>query len=311
MAQQLKVIIGPSSFAAEDRTPLLQLEATGVCVLPNPVGRRWTEAEAIRFLDGVDGLIAGLEPLNRNVLSSTRGRLKALARVGIGMNNVDRAAADELGIKVSNTPEGPTQAVAEMTATALLCAAREFDTMNRAMHDGKWPKLVARSVSELKILVVGFGRIGRASARLFKLLGADVRVCDPLIDEKSVSEYQAMTLAEGLGWADVLSLHASGDKVLLGAAEFAAAKRGMILLNPARGELVDENALIAALDNGTVSRAWFDTFWQEPYTGRLAGYPQVLLTPHASTYTRQCRLSMETQAVANLLRDLGLQPSTT
>ena len=83
-------------------------------------------------------------------------------------------------------------------------------------------------------------------------------------------------------------------------------REGVILLNSARGELVDEDALIEALDSGKVGAAWLDVFWEEPYHGRLTEYDQVLLTPHMGTYTRQCRLSMEVNAVQNLLCDLGI-----
>lgn len=88
-------------------------------------------------------------------------------------------------------------------------------------------------------------------------------------------------------------------------------KDGVVLLNSARAQLVDEDALIAALESGKVRGAWFNVFWEEPYQGRLLGFEQVLLTPHVATYTRQCRLSMETAAVRKLLRDLGIEGFST
>jgi D-3-phosphoglycerate dehydrogenase len=307
---RLKVIIGSSTFAEEDKTPLRLLEAARVDYMPNPLGRRWSEEETIRHLQGFDGLLAGLEPLNRRVLESTQGQLKALARIGIGMNNVDQAAAAELGIKVSNTPDAPTEAVAEMTLTALLCLARDLEGMNRAMHAGLWPKSIARSLAELSVLIVGFGRIGRGAARRLAVGGCTVRVCDPFLPAGAACEFPLVSLDEGLAWADVVSLHASGATPILGEAEFARVRPGVILLNPSRGELVDETALFRALDNGRVGKAWFDAFWREPYEGGLKNYPQVMLTPHACTYTRRCRRDMETEAVRNLLRDLSLRPAT-
>jgi D-3-phosphoglycerate dehydrogenase len=302
----MRVIIAPSSFAAEDRAPLRLLESAGFQVIPNPVGRRWTEEEAIRFLIGIDGLIAGLEPLNRKVLASTGGHLKALARVGIGMTNVDQVAADELGIRVSSTPGGPSEAVAEMTIAALLAILRELPAMNSAMHAGQWTKTMGRGMRESTVLIVGYGRIGRTVARHAKALGAIIHVFDPYEAPvpDGVADVVHGTLAAALAVADVVSLHASGDKVLLGGTELTQLKAGAILLNSARGELVDEGALVSALENGLVSKAWFDAFWQEPYTGPLARFPQVLLTPHAATYTRCCRLQMETEAAENLIRDL-------
>lgn len=303
---KLRIAIGPSSFAEEDPTPLRMLEAAGVEIVPNPFRRRLTEAEILAHLVDIDGLIAGLEPLNRRVLSASRPRLQAIARVGIGMNNVDQVAARELGIKVSSTPDGPTEAVAEITLAALLCLARNLESSNRALHAGEWPKTIGRSIAELSVLVVGFGRIGRQVAALLAQLGARVVVCDPFLpDTVSTAPFPRVTLLEGLAESDVVTLHASGDQPILLDEHFARARKGLVLLNSARGELVDEAALVRALRTGQVAKAWFDAFWREPYTGPLTEFPQVLMTPHCATYTRRCRLSMESEAVRNLLRDLG------
>jgi D-3-phosphoglycerate dehydrogenase / 2-oxoglutarate reductase len=303
----LRVGIGPSTFAQEDQTPLRILQQAGVTVVPNPTGKRLTESEIIHFLqtERLDGLLAGLEPLNRRVLESARATLKAVARVGIGITNVDTAACRDLGIRFSYTPEGPTEAVAEMTLAALLCLARDLVPMDRALHAGRWPKMIGRSLRELTVLVVGYGRIGRAVAAQLKLFGCDLLVCDPFLPADAACEYPRVTLLEGLARADVVTLHAAGDQPLLGAAELEAARPGLILLNSARGELVDEDALIKALESGRVGKAWFDAFWKEPYTGPLQTFEQVLLTPHTCTYTRRCRLQMESTAAENLLRDLG------
>ncbi|MBL9175249.1 MAG: hypothetical protein JNL10_17045 [Verrucomicrobiales bacterium] len=304
----LRIGIGPSSFAQEDRAPLDILLRAGVTVVPNPTGKRLTEAEITDFLarERLDGLLAGLEPLNRRVLESARPTLKALARVGIGITNVDVAACQELGIRFSFTPDGPTQAVAEMTLAALLHLVRDLGPMDRALHAGKWPKMVGRSLKELTVLMVGFGRIGRAVAAQLHALGCKLIIHDPFLAQGTPCPYRQVGLLEGLAEADVVSLHAAGDKPLLGSAELAAARRGLIILNSARGELVDEAALVQGLESGQVSKAWFDAFWQEPYSGPLLRFDQVLLTPHACTYTRHCRREMESEAARNLLRDLGM-----
>lgn len=308
MSSSLKIGIGPSTFAQEDKTPLELLRRAGVTVVPNPTGKRLTEAETIAYLTGekLDGLLAGLEPLNRRVLEAARPTLKAVARVGIGITNVDVAACREFGIAFSYTPDGPTEAVAEMTLAALLSLARELEPMNRALHAGQWPKLISRSLKELTVLVVGYGRIGRAVATQLAALGCAIQICDPFLAPDAACAFPRVDLLAGLAIADVVTLHASGDRPLLGTAEFAAAKPGLMVLNSARGELVDEAALVTALESGRVGKAWFDAFWQEPYSGPLLRFPQVLLTPHTCTYTRRCRLQMESEAVRNLLRDLGL-----
>jgi D-3-phosphoglycerate dehydrogenase len=303
----LRVAIGPSSFADKDKTPLKMLEDAGVEVVPNPFGRRLTEDEIIAHLKEIDGLIAGLEPLNRKVQTAAAPRLKAIARVGIGTANVDFDAAHELGIKVSSTPEGPTAAVAEMTLTAMLALLRRIHEMSNRLHAGEWPKLIADSLVDLPVLLVGYGRIGRRVGGLLRAFGARVFVADPMLKPADLTEgEQLVSLHDGLASARVVSLHAAGEQCILGPAEFAMMADGILILNSARGGLVDESALVAALESGRVAGGWFDAFWKEPYTGPLLRFPRMLLTPHVGTYTEQCRLSMETAAVANLLRDLGI-----
>jgi D-3-phosphoglycerate dehydrogenase len=300
-----RVLIGVSSFAEADRTPLDLLQAR-VDVVPNPHGRRLTEEELVSALAEIDGLIAGLEPLNRRVLEGAN-RLRAIARVGIGMTNVDCKAASELGIRVSSTPEPPAQAVAEMTCAALLALCRRLLPSNRALHRGEWRKSIGSGLDGRRVLLVGYGRIGRKVAEMLRPFGARVMVTDPaLAATPGRDDVETVALADGLRRAEVVSLHASGDATLLGAAELALLPAGAILLNSARAALVDEDALVEALISGRVGAAWFDVFWQEPYAGRLCAFEQVLLTPHMSTYTEECRLRMESEAVRNLLRDLDL-----
>ncbi len=145
--------------------------------------------------------------------------------------------------------------------------------------------------------------------KLLRAFGAEIMVCDPLLGNAELANgEQKVSLDEGLAAAQVVSLHASGAQCLLGEAEFERMQQGTILLNSARGELVDEEALVQALESERVAAAWFDAFWEEPYQGSLLSFDQVLLTPHVATYTAQCRADMELQAVANLLRDLGVRP---
>ncbi len=302
----MRVAVGPSSFAAKSENPLEMLKKAGCEIVPNPFGRRLTEEEIIEHLKGVDGLIAGLEPLNRKVLKSAP-QLKAIARVGIGMNNVDQNAAREIGVKVSNTPEGPTHAVAEMCLAALLAIGRNIVPCNDALHKKEWDKRIGFSVSGTKVLLLGYGRIGRRFGELLHFMGAELMVCDPFLSEDDLSLREHLVeLEQGLSEAAVVSLHIGGAEEVLGAKQFEWMQDGVVLMNSARGELVNEDALVASLESGKVGAAWLDVFWQEPYQGALTDYPQVLLTPHVSTYSKQCRESMETGAVENLLRDLGV-----
>ena len=137
----MKVAITTSSFASIDSSPLELLEAKGFEIVQNPYGRKLTEEEAISHLQGVDGLLAGLEPLNGNVFRQCP-QLKAVARIGIGMDNVDMKAAEKAKIKVSNTPDGPTDAVAEMTLASALTLCRKIIPANFALHHKQWQKSI-------------------------------------------------------------------------------------------------------------------------------------------------------------------------
>lgn len=302
------VAIGPSSFAEVDDAPFRLLQECDISVRENPYKRRLSEEEIMLHLAGMDGLIAGLEPLNRSVLCAA-DRLKAIARVGIGMDNVDLATARELSIKISNTPDAPSAAVAEMTLTALLAIQRRLISLNADMHEGQWRKVISPGLFRKKILLIGYGRIARKLCNFLTPFGVELLVNDPYIESTLVQgPAHIVTLEAGLPEADVISLHASGSDVILDDREFAMMRDGVVILNSARGELVNEAALIASLQAGKVAGAWFDAFSVEPYSGKLTAFDEVLLTPHICTYTEICRREMELQAVHNLLRDLGVNP---
>ncbi len=303
---EILVGVSTSSYAQTNREPLDVLIGAGVKVVKNPFGRRLTEDEAATFLADKHGLIAGLEPLNQRVISSAP-HLKAIARVGIGMSNIDMKFADKRGIRVSNTPDGPTNAVAELTAGAAIALGRGLVSANSHLHAGEWVKAIGSGLDGRSVLFVGYGRIGRRTAELMSPFGIRVFVVDPVLEQGDLAAGETLvTLDEGLKQADVVSLHASGEEVILGPEQFDIMKRGALLLNSARGELVDENSLLQALDDGVLKGAWFDAFWREPYAGPLLGRNDVILTPHLGTYSEQCRLSMELSAAKNLLNDLGL-----
>lgn len=302
----MKIAISTSSFASMDPAPRELLRSKGVDVAPNPYGRKLTEQEIISHLQGVDGLLAGLEALNATVFKRCP-QLKAIARVGIGMDNVAMDDAAAAGIKVSNTPEGPTEAVAEMTLAAALTLSRSVLPANSAMHQKRWSKSIGIGLKNTKVLIIGYGRIGRRVAELFRVFGSQIMVCDPVMKQDDLKPgEQLVELIDGMKSADIISLNAGGNEPILTPAEFHSMKKGVIILNSARGNLIDEKALIEPLESGKVSSAWLDVFTEEPYTGELTQFDQVLLTPHMSTYSVQCRKDMELAAVHNLLYDLGV-----
>ena len=175
---KMKVLIGPSTFGEQDKTPLNCLRENGFEIIGNPYKRKLTEDEVIKLLSkNVAGLIAGLEPLNRKVLSKTG--LKVISRCGSGVSNVDLEAAAEMGIKVYSTPQGPTTAVAELTVGVLLNLLRRVSFMDNQLHAGKWAKQTGYQLEGKIVAIIGFGRIGRKVAALLKAFGAKLIAVDP------------------------------------------------------------------------------------------------------------------------------------
>jgi len=297
-----KILLGPSTFGEMDRTPLERLYGAGYDVIENPFKRKLIKKELIQLLsDKVVGLIAGLETIDREVME--KSKLKVISRCGSGMSNVDVQAAKELGIRVYSTPDGPTAAVAELTMCALLSLMRSFPCMNQSMHQRKWDKRIGAELCGKNIAIIGFGRIGRRVAELVRAFGAHVVAVDPALSG-TVDDVQVVDADSALEKADVVILHASGDRPLLGEREFKLMKKGAYVLNAARGGLIDEKELEKALVRGQVAGAWLDTFAEEPYTGPLCDCENVILTPHVGSYTLECRRQMELKSAENLLAGL-------
>lgn len=298
-----KILIGPSSFAAADKTPMDMLIAAGYEVVDNPYKRKLTKKELLDLLENnVIGLIAGLETIDREVLEKTR--ILVVSRVGAGLSNVDIEAARLLGVQVFNTPDAPTNAVAELTIGAMLNLLRMIPQMDQLLHEGQWQKKIGLQLLGKTVAIIGFGRIGRRVATLLSPFGVQILVVDPYVDESACADYRRVTLSKALSEADVVTIHSCGHDCIIGENEFTLMKQGSYLLNVARGGVVSEKFLAKAIEDKTIAGAWLDTFEEEPYNGPLCNYPNVILTPHVGSYTAECRLQMETEAVDNLLNYL-------
>ncbi len=295
----IKVLTSTSAFASADSDPLDLLKSQGIEVILNPFKRKLTKAETSALLTpDVRGLIAGLETLDEAVMKSSA--LKVISRVGAGISNVDLDAARRLGIRVFSTPDAPTSAVAELTLGAMLSLLRHISGADRDLHEGRWQKTLGGQLEGKTVAVIGYGRIGRRVAELVKAFKAKVICVDPLM-KVLAGDVQLLSLEQALVVADIVTVHVNGEREIIGAGQFDLMKRGVLILNAARGGVVNEQSLMGALDDGKVAGAWLDTFVDEPYQGPLVKYPQVLLTPHVGSLTAECRKQMEMEAVENLL----------
>lgn len=301
------IFISTSSFDLSNfsETDLNTLRGAGIDIRTNPEGRKLTEDEAIKHLgDGVIGLIAGLEPLNAKVLGSAKS-LKAIARVGIGLDTVDLAAAKAHDIAVFNTPEPPAQAVAELTLGHILGMLRNISRVDRAIRAGEWKGQFGQLLAGKTVGVVGYGRIGRKVSELLIAFGVEVIAHDPLAHETSGVRF--VDLPTLLASSDIVTLHVpytTENHHLIGANEIASMKQGAFLLNIARGGLVDESALRASLESNQLGGAALDCFEVEPYSGPLKDLENVVMTAHMGTYASETRGQMEREAAAQLVEHL-------
>lgn len=294
-----------SSFGKESGRPLELLTRAGFAVRANPHGRTLTVDESREHLSGVIGLIAGTEKLTGELLRGLPD-LKCISRVGVGLDSVDMAAAESLGITVVNTPEAHVDAVAELTLAGILALLRKLPQSDASVRAGKFDKPMGRLLRGKTVGLLGHGRVARALARLLAPFDTPIIACDPLRGDAAV---RYVELDELLREADIVSLHLPYTKAahnLIGEVELSRLRPEAIVVNTARGGLIDEAALLAHLESHPKAGAYLDCFAQEPYKGPLAQLPNTVVTSHIGSYAREARVRMETEAVENLLRALGL-----
>jgi len=153
--------------------------------------------------------------------------------------------------------------------------------------------------------IIGFGDIGKRVGELVNAFGASAIICDVQSLKFPAGEFEQVSIGELLSRSDIISIHASGDQTIIGPAELGQIKKkGVVLINTARGGLIDEDALYESLMDGTIGYACLDVFTKEPYLGKLLALENVLLTPHIGSYARESRKAMEAMAVANLINGL-------
>ena len=301
----ITVLTTTSSFARESQDAVKQLENNGLKLVLNPLGRKLNEEELVRLLEDFRpvGLLAGTEPITKLVLDKAKSYLKIISRVGVGWNNVDREAAGQMGILVYRTPGVLTQAVAELTIGLILSALRYISSNDRLVRQGKWQKVMGALLGGKTVGIIGFGNIGHRVGELVTAFGARVVYYDT--QPIRVPWAQAVSLSDLLTKADIITIHASGDNKILGPEELKKiGKEGVILVNTARGGLIDEGALQDCLTEGSISCACLDVFEDEPYCGPLCSLENVILSPHIGSYAREARVLMERKAVENLLEGL-------
>ena len=305
---KMKILISPSSFGEISSNPFQMLESSGFDIIKNPYGRKLTESEVICLAKDCIGIIAGLEPLNSSVIDKLPS-LRCISRVGVGMDNVDIDYANSKRIKVLNTPDGPTRAVAELTLGMTFSLLRRIPQADSNMKKQIWKKETGNLLFGKTIGIIGLGRIGRMVAEMFRALGNSVIGYDIAPDKQwaGINNIQLCEFEHVLKFSDIITLHVPGSsdkKPLINKLELEHCKNSSIIINLTRGGVIDEKSLFEALIGGKIKGAAIDVFDEEPYKGQLTGLDNVILTPHIGSYASEGKLQMELDSVENLINAL-------
>lgn len=264
--------------------------------------------DAVALIDGCDAVMTCWAPVSAELLAAGTS-LKCVARFGVGTDNIDLAAARTLGLVVTYVPDYCVEEVSDHALALALAWARGVVWLDAAIRSGVWDPaaLQLRRVSSLTMGVWGYGRIGRRTAEKFAGMGARVLAWDPVAPEGGPA--QRVSLETLLSECEVLSLHmpASPDgSAKVGAKEFAGMRSGALVINTARGTLVDTQALLDALDRGTIGAAALDVVAGEPdLPAALIAHPRVILTPHVAFSSTESVRELRRRACEDVVRVLS------
>jgi D-3-phosphoglycerate dehydrogenase / 2-oxoglutarate reductase len=293
--------VNPAALKLLSAGPCQVVDASGdPAKLPKQLGPAW-------------GLVVRSRTKVTDALLAQAPHLKVVARAGVGVDNIDVKAATARKILVVNAPTAATASVAELTVTFALMLVRDLYGAINATKNGQWNRgLHGAELSGKTVGLVGYGRIGREVARRLHAFGASIVAFDPLLP-KAPDQTPLLPLEELLGRSDIVSLHAAltpENHHLLNADRLGRLRRGAFVINVARGALIDEEALLAALTSGQVGGAALDVFETEPPTRTaLLGHPKVIATPHLGASTPEAQHRAGSQVAEELLRLLnGEQP---
>jgi D-3-phosphoglycerate dehydrogenase / 2-oxoglutarate reductase len=262
--------------------------------------------ELLKVISEYDGLIVrGRTKVTASVLEAA-SRLKVIGRAGVGVDNIDLEAAKKHGVTVVNAPLSTTLAVAELTFALLLVLAREIPRADAGMKQGKWLKkeLEGVELNGKTLGIIGFGRIGVEVGKRAAAFGMNVIAYDPLILEDNIKQRGAepVSIQDLYAWSDFISLHLPLNvqtRDMIGPLAFSEMRDGVRIVSAARGGIIDEAALLAALNSGKVAGAALDVFGQEPPgLTEAVSHPRLIATPHIGAQTAEAQ-SRASEDIAN------------
>lgn len=309
MKTNYKVLITPRSFGKSSSKPLDLLKEKGYEVVQNPYGRIMTREEMMKHIVDVDGIIVGVDPLDREVLACGK-RLKAISKYGVGTDNIDVEYAKEKNIPVMRTVGANAEAVADFTFALMLAVARRIVEIDAGCRKLNWNKITSIEVHGKTLGLIGLGAIGKKVAR--RAAGFDMKVLafDTFKDEVYAKEngITYVTLEELLKESDFISLHlplTDETRNLISYEQFKMMKPMAVIVNTARGGIIDENALLWALKEKRIWGAGIDVFEEEPpKNSELLKMDNIVIGSHCAASTYEAIEKMGMMAAENLIQCL-------
>jgi len=286
----------------------------GMRLITPIVKERLTEADLMPLVDTLDGAICGDDAFTEAVLRKAM-KLKVISKWGTGTDSIDKEAAKRRGIKVLNTPDAFSQPVADSVLGYVICFARRLVTMDREMRKAEWKKSLAPSLSECTLGVIGIGNVGKQVVRRAKAFGMTVLGNDIIeIPEEFVREtgVELVTKDEIYARCDFISINCDLNRTsyhLIGERQLGQMKSSAYVINTARGPIVDETALVGALQAGQIAGAALDVFEVEPLPleSALLSMDNVMLAPHNANSSPKAWQFVHRNTILNLCRGLGIE----
>lgn len=304
-----KVYVTPRSISLNGHPSLEKLKNAGFEVILGPPGKRPTEEEQSKILPDCVAYLAGTEPIQEKVLKTAKN-LKIISRNGVGIENIDLDAAENLGIEIATTPGSNAQGVAELSINLMLTSARSVISCNENLKKGEWKRVKGIELAGRILGVIGTGSIGKKVINMalglgMKVLGHDLRP-DENFDPSP--DFKYALLDELLMKSDVISLHCPpSEKPLLDDNAIKKLKSGVILINTARAGLVEEKPILEALNKKKIRTYATDVYKTEPPGfDDLISHENVICTPHIGAYTEESIDRAAEDAVDNILKKFGL-----
>jgi len=302
-----RILVTTHPFGEKENLPRETLQNQGYEIRYNAVGRKYKKEELMKELKDFSPeiILAGTEKYDSETLSYCP-KLQCISRVGIGVDGIDFEECAKRGITVLNTPDAPSNAVAELTMGHMLNMLRKIPYMDQKMREGSWERYIGRDLSESTVGIIGYGRIGKlVYKKLSGFTPKNIYVNDIDLDQlNGLNSSQIANLEKVLEESEIITIHIPLDeksKNLITKKELDSMKKNALLINTSRGGIVNEKDLINWLKENPEASAAIDTFLDEPYNGEFVKLENCYLSPHAGSCTEKSRLDMELGAVLNAM----------